>query len=320
MIRLPKKVLYVVLSLIAAIVLILILILALKFFGKDPTPIETIDDDTISFDGKEYVLNRNIETFLLIGIDDFAKDVKYDSYINTYQSDFLLLLIIDSTKEEVSAIQINRDAITDVTVLGMQGQRVGKEPMQIALAHTYGTGKTDSALNTVKAVEDLFNISVDHYARITMDAIPVLNDAIGGVTLTPKVSIPDSQIEEGTKLTLNGNQALAYTRARMDVADGTNLSRMDRQHQYMTAFVEKAKKTEDINFSRVLTDINKYTVSDCSIERLQSIYNQIKGCDDLGISTLKGEATVGDEGYVEFNLDKTALQETIVSTFYKEKG
>lgn len=320
MIKLSKKVLYVVLSIISALVLILLLILGLKLFDKDQTPNNIVDDDTISFDGKEYVLNRNIETFLLIGIDDFAKDVKYDSYINTYQSDFLLLFVFDSAKEQVKVIQINRDAMTDVTVLGIQGQRVGKEPMQIALAHTYGTGGVDSAINTVTAVEDLFGVNVDHYARVTMDAIPVLNDAVGGVTLVPTVSIPSAGIEEGTPCTLQGDQALSYIRTRMDVADGTNLSRMERQRQYMEAFIKQVDIKKDIDFSSILKKINDYTVSDCSIERLQSIYDQMLGYKDLGLFTLDGEAVIGDEGYVEFNLDKTALQETIVSTFYKEKG
>ena len=305
---------------IVTIISIVLVILGLRAFDNKAQPRVDVEDDTLSYDGKSYVINRNVETFLLIGVDDFAEDVKYDSYVNTYQSDFLLLLVFDAAKEEVKGIQINRDSITDVTVLGIQGQRIAKEPMQIALAHTYGTGEMDSAINTVKAVEDLFGISVDHYARVTMDAIPVANDAVGGVTLVPQVSILDAGIEQDVQLTLHGDQALSYVRARMDVADGTNLSRIERQRQYMDAFVEQAKLQEEIDFASVLKKINGYMISDCSIERLQSIYNQMNTYKDLGISTLKGEATVGSEGFVEYYLDKDALQETIVSTFYKEKG
>ena len=181
---------------IVTIISIVLVILGLRAFDNKAQPRVDVEDDTLSYDGKSYVINRNVETFLLIGVDDFAEDVKYDSYVNTYQSDFLLLLVFDAAKEEVKGIQINRDSITDVTVLGIQGQRIAKEPMQIALAHTYGTGEMDSAINTVKAVEDLFGISVDHYARVTMDAIPVANDAVGGVTLVPQVSIPDAGIEQ----------------------------------------------------------------------------------------------------------------------------
>ncbi len=305
---------------VATVVSIALILLGLRAFDNKAQPGVAVEDDTLKYDGKSYVLNRNVETFLLIGVDDFAKDVKYDSYVNTYQSDFLLLLVFDVNKEEVKGIQINRDSMTDVTVLGIQGQRVAKETMQIALAHTYGTGQMDSATNTVEAVEDLFGISIDHYARVTMDAIPVANDAIGGVTLVPQVSIPESGIKEGAQMTLMGDASLAYVRARMDVADGTNLSRIERQRQYMDAFVEQAKAQEEIDFSSVLRKIKEYTVSDCSIERLQSIYNQMNTYKDLGISTLKGEATTGAEGFVEYYLDKDALQETIVSTFYKEKG
>jgi len=289
-----------------------ILILVFCFLGIWFVKSELDKKNTVEVDNYDKI-NRNIETVLLIGIDDFSEEKTYESYINTAQADFLFLLIYNNKTQELSALQINRDTICDVTVLGVLGDKVCKEPMQIALSHTYGTGGIDSCQNTEKAVDDLLGISVDHYVAATMDIVAILNDAIGGVTLTPTVSIGD-EIIEGQKITLTGDQALEYIRARQDVSDGSNLSRMERQRQYINAAIEQYTELKDFDDTVIANNI----LSDCSIERLRTIFDNATTFTFTGIETLKGEAIKGDSGYMEYHLDEDELQNTIETLFYKK--
>ena len=317
---------------ITAAVLALVLVLAILAIGS-----KIVDKKSAVDVSEEDELNRNIETFLIIGIDDFSDQKEtYDSYNNTMQADYLVLLMFNTRTNEVSALHINRDTMTPITILGVLGDKVGKETHQIALSHTYGTGEKDSCLNTVTAVEDLLGIVVDHYARITMDAIPLLNDAIGGVTLTPTVTITaeavasnteadtentettNNLITEGQTVTLTGEQALAYVRVRQSVSDGSNLKRMERQRQYMSAFIEQVKANKDnIDTESLFKNISDKIVSDCSIERLETIFDKSTDFTFTEIYTLEGTAKVGDSGYMEYHLDQDKLNETIKDLFYK---
>ena len=308
---------------ITSAVLALVLVLAILAIGS-----KIVDKKSAVDVSEEDELNRNIETFLIIGIDDFSDQKEtYDSYNNTMQADYLVLLMFNTRTNEVSALHINRDTMTPITILGVLGDKVGKETHQIALSHTYGTGEKDSCLNTVTAVEDLLGIVIDHYARITMDAIPLLNDAIGGVTLTPTVTIQtdtentettNNLITEGQTVTLTGDQALAYVRVRQSVSDGSNLKRMERQRQYMSAFIEQVKANKDnIDTETLFKDISDKIVSDCSIERLETIFDKSADFTFTEIYTLEGTAKVGDSGYMEYHLDQDKLNETIKDLFYK---
>ncbi|MCD8375356.1 MAG: LCP family protein [Oscillospiraceae bacterium] len=192
---------------------------------------EETEDGDVYYNGAWYVENSNLETILLIGIDKFEDDLDQYGYINSQQADFLLLLIFDRESGDCTALQINRDIMTEITVLGVTGDQAGTVTAQLALAHTYGSGGSDSCVNTVKAVSNLlYGVDVDHYAAVTMDAVPIINDLAGGVTLTvmDDLTLYDEALVEGEEITLTGDQALTYVRARFYIADGTNLHRMER--------------------------------------------------------------------------------------------
>ena len=78
----------------------------------------------ITVDGEKYVLNKNIQTFLIMGLDKFESDIDDTSYDNDQQADMLLLLVLDDEKKTCNIIQINRDTMVKVGVLGVAGQRI----------------------------------------------------------------------------------------------------------------------------------------------------------------------------------------------------
>jgi LCP family protein required for cell wall assembly len=283
------------------------------------------DDDGIArvyYDGRWYVLRSNLETILVMGVDDSGEQKDYGSNINSAQADFLLLLILDHDTGSYSGIQLNRDTMTEITTIGALGDYAGTTVAQLALAHTFGSGLQDSCQYTVKAVSNLlFGVEIDHYVALSMDAIGVMNDQVGGVTVTIPVDMTavDPAFVEGATVTLDGIQAETFVRARQNVDDSTNLSRMKRQQIYMSAWKQAAQEKieNDAGFAlESILAISNYMVSDMSVFELSDFSNAMAGYDDQGVQETAGEAVLGDE-YMEYYVDEDALYQQVIDLFYQ---
>ena len=233
----------------------------------------------------------------------------------------MLLLVMDKQHETCTPIQLNRDTMTQIRILGVTGEPAGTFTGQLALAHTYGSGEEDSCENTVLAVSNLlYGMEIDHYVSLTMDGVAILNDLVGGVTVEvlDDFSGIDDTLVQGETVTLYGQHALTYVRARGSLEDSTNLHRMERQRQYLAGLQEQVKKAaqSDSNFSLdALLQVNEYMVSDCTVNQLSDLINSMVTYEIEDIRTTQGEAQVGEE-YMEFTVDEDALQQLVLEVFY----
>ena len=281
-------------------------------------------NDIIIHNGEEYRFRDDIEVVLVIGLDKAQQSSESDAYNNDKSADFLLLLAFDNTKNTCKGVQINRDTIAEMNRLGVAGDKIGTVKQQIALSHTYGNGKEVSCRNTVDAVSQLlFGVKIHHYVSLTMEAVPTYNDLVGGVTLTvlDDLTSLDSALVKDAVVTLNGEQALTYVRGRYGLDEPTNIARMKRHRQYISALYEQSnKKAEaDKSFSiEVAKSLSKYIVSDCTLNQMQTLYDKFAIYDFEGISEIKGESVVGEQ-YMEFYPDVNSMKQTVVELFYKKE-
>ena len=152
-----------------------------------PTYVQQVEQDgkTIVYNGKTYKYNEAITSILFMGIDrdQFADD---DENLGTNgDADALMLLTYDTSNGNTDLISISRDTMADIDVYSKDGTYIGIEKQQICLAYAYGDGKETSCTNQVNAVSRLFyNIPISSYLSMDLDAVSVLNDAVGGVTVT----------------------------------------------------------------------------------------------------------------------------------------
>ncbi len=265
-----------------------------------------------------YVPKKSAETLLVLGIDkrlDGSEDRE-----TSEQVDFLALLVIEEEKERFRILHLNRDTITDIPQTDrMTGLETGRFRGQLALAHAYGSHEESRCRNTVRAVENLlYSTEIDHYLSLTMDAVAILNDSVGGVTL-PLLDDLEGLGRRDETVTLTGEQALYYVRERSALEDSSNLRRMERQRQYIGALFGKfagfAENNEENTFE-TLVRINEYMVSDCTAEQLSALAEQLSGYTFDGTLTLAGEAVQGAE-YMEFHIDEAAARQTVVDLFYE---
>lgn len=320
-----NKVKYIIFPMIAVLLIAAILTVAILW---DRNGAETAEYDLrngeIEYNGKTYVMRYDVDTFLVIGLDALAQNSDKDSYNNKQQADFLMLLVFDNTNESYFAIQVNRDTVAKMDILGIGGKKVGTVEKQIALAHTYGDGGKESNANTANAVSELFcGVGIDHSMSLTLEAVTVMNDLVGGVEVEvlDDFSEIDSRLVKGERVLLDGEMALTYVRSRKGVDDGTNTSRMERQQQYLDALREKLLERAE-NDPEFVIEANKvmaeYMISNCSAQRLDAIGEKMQEYKFEGIKNLEGEVELVDN-LMEFHPDEDKLIQTVIKAFCKEK-
>lgn len=287
--------------------------------GYSPTADLYNAPNRIHLHGKNYLQNQKLTTVLFIGVDNYGPVEESDVFYNEGQADFLMLAVFDKDSETVRLLHINRDTMTPVRMLGLGGKNAGTAEMQIALSHCYGKGLQDSCLNTRLAVSTLLQeTDIDFYFAMNMDGVALLNDEVGGVTVTIEDEFRDNpELIKGETITLQGNQALAYVRGRSNVADGSNVNRMKRQRDYIQKFVANfEKKSQSVGFiETAIKLISEYSVTDMPLEKLSEIANLFSDYELADVLTIEGKLSYANE-FVEFYPDPLALTEQVVELLY----
>ena len=317
---------------IASAVLILVLLITMLYSGlqilestvfRSGGGEEGFVSRTITRDGVSYYPRQDITVVMVLGIDQYGPVTASQGYINPGAADMAMLLIFDEKAENCTVLQLNRDTMLEMPVLGIGGKEAGTYFGQLALSHTYGSGLEDSCENTRKTISSfLYGIRIDYYLAMNMDAIAILNDAVGGVTVnvTDDFSQVDPTITKGT-VTLRGEQAIHFVRTRKDVGDQLNLSRIDRQKTYIGSFLESFVAQYEANPQFALTTyetVSPYIVSDCSGTTISALVDRYGDYEIVEVVSPEGENVMGEE-YFEFYVDEQKLDELILRLFYTVK-
>ena len=257
---------------------------------------------------------------LLMGLDKYADQAA--NSLDGQQADMLLLLVLDRSTGTCTPLHINRDTMCTIYQLDAMGEPFMPLNGQICLAHAYGSGGRDSCRNQVRAVSELlYDMPINHYASVTMDAVGIINNLVGGVTVTvlDDLSALDSALVQGETVTLQGDQALTYVRARMGLADPTNLNRMKRQQQYLTAlqqkFTQELAENDDLS-RQIVTAVSDDMVSDFTVNSLNSFVDMATTYTFTPIREIAGEAVYSEDRSPEFYADEDALYRMVVDIFY----
>ena len=209
-----KTVFHAVAALLAVLAVVLVLYGGGRWLEKRAEKPETrtqlpqADQETVEVDGVTYRKKSRLTTILVMGVDHDTQD-SYE-YRKAGQADFLRLVVLDDADKTVQQLQIDRDTMTPVTVLGLLGDRYEPVTEQICLGYAFGDGRQTSCEVTVEAVGNLLGGQIiDQYLAMGLDGISTLNDLAGGVTVTLEddFSAIDPAMTKGTTLTLRGEQA-----------------------------------------------------------------------------------------------------------------
>lgn len=271
---------------------------------------------TIIRDGVAYFPRLDITVVMVLGIDRHGPVTPGDPG----EAELILLLIFDETDKTVDALQLDRDTMARMPALGDADGEGSAAFGQLALSHTYGSGMQDSCINVKNTLESLMHgLRIDYFISMHMDAISMLNDAVGGVTVTvtEDFSDVDPTILKG-EYTLRGQQAIAYVCTRKDASDQRDGTRMARQQAYMESFLEAFREknaSDDAFFLQTYEQILPYIVTDMSAS---GIWERYSGYTLGSILTLAGDSVTDGANWV-FCPDEDALDALVVELFYAEK-
>ena len=154
---------------------------------------------------------------------------------------------------------------------------------------------------------------------MTIDALPIINDYLGGVTVTvpQDLTAVDPALKLGAEVTLMGKQVELFVRSRSGLEDSSNFARMERQKTYLNALIRTfaEKDLSDEELLRAYDKTAPYILSDLSAATLSDMLKNLPAYRLSRIVSPEGEARVGRE-YMEFYADDEALKELVIDVFY----
>lgn len=288
--------------------------------GQDVPP--QTDRDVIYYDGDAYKYNHNLKNILFLGIDNNAELSEENIPGAGGQADCIIVLSVDRENKTVQAIQISRDSMTEVDIYDANGNAYATLNAQVATQYAYANGAKNGCWATKKTVSELlYEIPIDGYIAMDIAAVSQINDSLGGVTLTipEDYTMIDSAFEEGTTITLTGEQAEKYVRYRDITIMGDNHFRMRRQIQYIPALLaamkDKINRSEDA-LDTLYSEFTPYILTDLTTDEVMNMMQY--SWSEENVTFLAGESVAGEK-FEEFYIDDIKLQETIIKTFYKLK-
>lgn len=225
--------------------------------------------DVLEYEGKTYRRNTYVKAILCMGID--RTDTLEEPQVagSGGQSDGIFLVAQDTVRDQVKILMIPRDTMTLITLTDLSGNVLGKDIQHLTLAYAYGDGRELSCQYMSEAVSTLLNgLSIDGYMAVSAGALPILNDGVGGVTVTIEeegLEAADPSFVQGAQVTLEGELAEKYIRYRDTSRPQTALERTERQKSYIQGFAEAAKRQaakEEGFAERMLNELQPYMVTD----------------------------------------------------------
>lgn len=287
----------------------------------EPVHDEMLETYTIRRNGKLYRQKQNVKTFLLLGVDrKITDDLTGVEYPSDAHADVLMLVVLDFDTNRMSMLAVPRDTMCEMDTFDKDANPTGSGFGQIALSFRYGDGALKSCALTAKAVSDLlYNIPISGTAALYLDGIHAVNDAVGGVTLTPLIST--GSLVAGQETTLTGQQAEEYIREREHTEYG-NLQRMEQQKQYFIALLVQAAAKAREKPSSILElyhAVSDYVVTDLTPNEITYLASQVLLMNFNGdISTLPGEIRLSEDNYAEYHLDEKAVADRLTELYFDE--
>jgi LCP family protein required for cell wall assembly len=283
-------------------------------------------DGTLTWQGKTYRRNTYIKAIVGMGVDRGDEMTDTQTYGGSGQSDAVFLLVRDTARDTIKILMIPRDSITPVSLMGLNGIEDERSLTHLNMSYAFGDGREQSCENVQASVEYLLcGLKIDSYLAVDHAVLAMLNDAVGGVTVTiptEGMEKTDPAFVKGTQVTLQGEQAERFVRFRDTTEDNSALYRMDQHEEYILQFFQalKIKSREDSQIVTHLFDlIQDYMVTDMA----KADYLKI-GADALtggltsaDILTLPGNGMAGGQ-FDEFYVDYNNVIPLILNLFYRE--
>ena len=166
-------------------------------------------------------------------------------------SDTAILAHLSADGNAVTLVSIPRDSVVQIPscekvdndgnpILTSSGQTQFSKPTKALFNQAIELGGPYCSAQTL---ESLTGVRIDNFLEIDFTGVVKMSKAIGGVPLNICEAIHDKNTGlnlPAGPVNLEGDQALAFVRARYGLTGGDDLHRIQRQQQFMASMVRKA--------------------------------------------------------------------------------
>jgi LCP family protein required for cell wall assembly len=232
-------------------------------------------------------------------------------------SDTTILLHLSANRKRAYGVSIPRDAMVDRPACRTKN---GKSTVPGGLTQFNAAYAVGGPACTIKTVEHITNVHIDHFVVINFAGFKDMVNAINGV----KVCVPEEVNDEVGHIHLpagtykvNGEQALDYVRVRHDIgAANGDIGRMKRQQSFIAAMVEKVVSKGTLTnlprLYRFLDAATKSLTTDTGfahLKELASLGSSLKniGLDNVQFITVPNEAYAPDPNRLQLAPDAANL-------------
>jgi LCP family protein required for cell wall assembly len=168
------------------------------------------------------------------------------------RSDVTMIVHVSAERDRIDVVSIPRDTTVTIPPCTLSDGTENGLPWTTKFNAAFSRGGEqgnvgDAAACAIKTLEEVTNVRIDQFVVVDFSGFVSMIDALGGVTMKIPHDMSSSKaklkLTKGTKR-LNGKTALAFARARTGegLGDGSDLSRLDRQHELVAAVVGEVVK------------------------------------------------------------------------------
>lgn len=212
--------------------------------------------ETVERSKKSQVNLNNKEPFsvLLLGIDTGD-----DGRVEQGRSDTTIVATVNPRDKQTTLVSLTRDTYVDIPGQGKQDK----------LNHAYAFGGASLAMDTV---ENYLNIPINHYVSINMAGLKELVNAVGGIEVNNNLTFSQDGYDFTIgKISLDGEQALSYSRMRYEDPNG-DYGRQERQRKVIEGIVQKVLSLNSVsNYQEILTAVSDNMKTDLSFDDMKKI-------------------------------------------------
>ncbi|EGO8666095.1 LCP family protein [Enterococcus sp. C1(2024)] len=233
---------------------------------------------------------------LLMGIDtgDLGR-------VDQGRSDTMMVATVSPEDKQTTIVSIPRDTYVDI---------VGRDTKD-KINHAYAFGEAAMAMDTVQKYVD---IPIDHYVSINMKGLKELVDAVGGIEVNNDLTFSQDGYDFTIgKITLDGDQALSYSRMRYEDPNG-DYGRQERQRKIVEGVAKKVLSLNGVsNYQSVLNALESNMKTDMSFDEMKKIaldYREAFG-------TIKQDQLQG-EGFMQDNISYQKVSDQELDRVKKE--
>ena len=251
------------------------------------------------------------QNILLIGSDTRQGQSGHIGGDTPGLSDTTILLHVSADRSLAYGVSLPRDAMVQRPPCRRKDGH-GADPGGLSMFNAaYAVG---GAACTVKTVERLTRIRLDHFVVVDFDGFRKMVDALGGVQVCVPTEVNDTtghiSLPAGT-YTVKGQRALDYVRVRHDLgtAENGDIGRMKRQQAFLASMTNKAVSAGTLanpyRLYRFLDAATKSVSTDpglASLKRLSGLVSSVRGIglDHIGFLTVPFESYAPDPNRLQW--------------------